>query len=190
MRHSFRRDEGIGGALLYLSVDGVADEQDQCPNTYPGVPVDARGCELDSDNDSVVDRQDKCPGTRSGVRVDVNGCEIRAVINLPGVNFATNSDRLLGGAEQVLADAAATLRKNRDLVVEVAGHTDSDGSAALNESLSERRAITVRDYLIERGVNRANLTVKGYGEAAPIADNATREGKARNRRVELRILNK
>ena len=169
--------------------DGVADEQDLCPNTYPGAPVDASGCELDSDNDSVVDRQDRCPDTRSGVRVDVNGCEIRAVINLPGVNFATNSDRLLGGAEQVLADAAATLRKNKDLVVEVAGHTDSDGSAALNESLSERRAITVRDYLIDRGVNPGNLTVKGYGEAAPIADNATREGKARNRRVELRILN-
>ena len=169
--------------------DGVADQQDQCPNTFPGARVDALGCELDSDNDTVVDRQDKCPGTRSGARVDVNGCEIRAVINLPGVNFATNSDRLLGGAEQVLADAAATLRKNKDLVVEVAGHTDSDGSAALNESLSERRAITVRDYLIDRGVNHGNLTVKGYGESAPIADNTTREGKARNRRVELRILN-
>ena len=115
--------------------DGVADQQDQCPNTFPGARVDALGCELDSDNDTVVDRQDKCPGTRSGARVDVNGCEIRAVINLPGVNFATNSDRLLGGAEQVLADAAATLRKNKDLVVEVAGHTDSDGSAALNVRL-------------------------------------------------------
>lgn len=169
--------------------DGVADEQDYCPSTFPGAPVDTRGCELDSDDDSVVDRQDKCPGTRNGARVDVNGCEIYAVINLPGVNFATNSDRLLAGAERVLADAAATLRKNKDLVVEVAGHTDSDGSAALNESLSERRAITVRDYLIDRGVNRGNLTVKGYGEAAPIADNATPEGKARNRRVELRILN-
>ncbi len=170
--------------------DGVTDEQDQCPNTFPGARVDARGCELDSDDDGVVDRQDKCPGTRTGARVDVNGCEIRAVIDLPGVNFQTNSDRLLPGAERVLADAAATLRKNKDLVVEVAGHTDSDGSAAHNEGLSERRAITVRDYLINQGVNRGNLTVKGYGESAPIADNATPEGKARNRRVELRILNK
>ena len=170
--------------------DGVFDDQDQCPNTYPGAQVDARGCELDSDNDRVVDRRDKCPDTRAGARVDVRGCEIKKVISLPGVNFETNSDRLLAGAERVLDDAAETLRMNKDLVVEVAGHTDSDGSAAHNEGLSERRAITVRDYLISRGVNRGNLTVKGYGESLPIADNATREGKARNRRVELRILNK
>ena len=170
--------------------DGVPDEQDQCPNTFPNVRVDASGCELDSDSDGVVNRKDKCPDTRNGARVDVNGCEIRAIISLPGVNFETNSDRLLPGAERVLADAAATLRQNKDLVVEVAGHTDSDGSAAHNEGLSERRAITVRDYLISRGVNRGNLTAKGYGEAAPIADNATPQGKALNRRVELRILNK
>jgi OOP family OmpA-OmpF porin len=169
--------------------DGVYDDQDQCPDTVSGVRVDASGCELDGDNDSVVDRLDKCPNTSAGVRVDVNGCEIKQIINLPGVNFETNSDRLLPGAEHVLADAAETLRMNKDLIVEVAGHTDSDGSAEYNEGLSERRAITVRDYLINRGVYKGNLTVRGYGEAAPIADNATREGKARNRRVELRILN-
>ena len=170
--------------------DGVIDDQDQCPNTVAGASVDARGCELDSDGDSVVDRRDECPNTRAGARVDVKGCEIRAVIKLPGVNFQTNSDRLLPGAEQVLADAGATLRMNKDLVVEVAGHTDSDGSAAYNEGLSERRAITVHDYLISNGANPANLTVRGYGEAQPVADNATAQGKARNRRVELRILNK
>lgn len=169
--------------------DGVYDDQDQCPDTVSGARVDASGCELDGDNDSVVDRLDKCPNTSAGVRVDVNGCEIKQIINLPGVNFETNSDRLLPGAEHVLADAAETLRMNKDLIVEVAGHTDSDGSAEYNEGLSERRAITVRDYLINRGVYKGNLTVRGYGEAAPIADNATREGKARNRRVELRILN-
>jgi len=169
--------------------DGVYDDQDQCPDTVSGARVDGRGCELDGDNDGVVDRLDKCPNTRNGVRIDVSGCEIKQIINLPGVNFETNSDRLLPGAEHVLADAAETLRMNRDLIVEVAGHTDSDGSAAYNEGLSERRAITVRDYLINRGVYKGNLTVRGYGEAAPVADNATREGKARNRRVELRILN-
>ena len=170
--------------------DGVFDDDDQCPNTYPGAAVDARGCELDGDGDTVVDRLDECPNTRPDVRVDVKGCEIRAVINLPGVNFETNSDRLLPGAGQVLNDAAATMRMNKDLVVEVAGHTDSDGSAEYNEGLSERRAITVRDYLVDRGVNSGNFTVKGYGEALPIADNTTAEGKARNRRVELRVLNK
>ena len=170
--------------------DGVFDGADQCPNTYPGAAVDARGCELDGDGDTVVDRLDECPNTRADVRVDVKGCEIREVIRLPGVNFETNSDRLLPGAERVLNDAAATMRMNKDLVVEVAGHTDSDGSAEYNKGLSERRAITVRDYLINRGANSGNFTVMGYGEAFPIADNATAEGKARNRRVELRILNR
>lgn len=170
--------------------DGVTDDQDQCPNTVRGAPVDARGCELDSDNDRVVNRLDNCPNTRAGARVDVKGCEIREVIELPGVNFETNSDRLLPGTEQILADAAATLVMNQDLVVEVAGHTDSAGSAEYNEGLSERRANTVRDYLVSRGVNPGNLTAKGHGEAEPVADNATAEGRARNRRVELRILNR
>jgi OOP family OmpA-OmpF porin len=169
--------------------DGVIDDQDQCPNTVAGASVDARGCELDSDGDSVVDRRDDCPNTRAGARVDVNGCEIHEVINLPGVNFESNSDRLLPGAEQVLADAVATLGMNEDLIVEVAGHTDSAGSAEYNASLSARRAVAVRDYLISQGANSANLTFSGYGESKPIADNATAEGKARNRRVELRVLN-
>ena len=169
--------------------DGVIDDQDRCPDTFSGARVDAKGCELDSDNDTIVDRLDRCPGTRAGARIDVGGCEIPQIISLPGVNFETNSDRLLPGAARVLADAAETLRMNEDLVIEVAGHTDSDGNATYNEGLSARRAITVRDYLISRGVYGGNLTAKGYGESEPIADNATREGKARNRRVELRILN-
>ncbi len=170
--------------------DSVADDQDQCPNTVARAAVYANGCERDEDGDMVVNRLDKCPSTTVGVRVDVNGCEIRDVIELPGVNFASNTDRLLLGAEQVLIDAAATLRKHPDLVVEVAGHTDSDGSVVNNQGLSERRANTVRDYMINAGANAANLSARGYGEARPIADNATAQGKAANRRVVLRILNR
>ena len=130
----------------------------------------------------------KGPNTRAGVRVDVNGCEITDVIELPGVNFETNSDRLLPGAEGVLGDAAATLRMHPDLRVEVAGHTDSQGAAEYNQGLSERRAYTVRDYLINAGVPASQLTARGYGEAEPVADNATAVGRAQNRRVELRII--
>ena len=170
--------------------DGVADGQDQCPNTPAGASVDARGCELDSDGDSVVDSKDACPNTTAGVRVDVRGCEIKDIIELRGVNFESNSDRLLPTATERLNRAAATLRKNSDLVVEVAGHTDSDGAAAYNESLSERRARAVRNFLVNAGANGDNLSVRGYGEANPIADNGSAEGKAANRRVELRILNR
>ena len=169
--------------------DGVADGRDQCPRTPAGVRVGPDGCELDSDGDGVKDSADQCPNTPRGTRVDFQGCEIKAVIELRGVNFETNSDRLLEGATERLDQAAATLRQNSDLQVEVAGHTDSDGAAAYNESLSERRARAVRNYLVNAGANGDNLTVRGYGESQPIADNTTAVGKAANRRVELRILN-
>lgn len=176
------------GCALDSDRDSVPDHIDECPNTVAGVAVDSRGCELDGDNDGVVDRLDQCPNTRAGAQVDVRGCEIREEIRLPGVNFETNSDRLLPGAEGVLADAAETLRRNPTIRVEVAGHTDSVGAAEYNESLSQRRAETVRDYLISRGVASDRLSARGYGELEPIADNSTAAGRAQNRRVVLRIV--
>ena len=178
------------GCELDSDGDGVVNSKDKCPNTPAGAPVDANGCELDSDGDGVVDRLDECPNTAKGVPVDIRGCEIKDVIRLRGVNFETNSDRLLPTASQILNDAAETLKRNPQLQVEVAGHTDSDGAAAYNQGLSERRARTVMDYLISRGVDESKLSFRGYGESQPIADNATRAGKAENRRVELRILNR
>ena len=104
------------------------------------------------------------------------------------MNFESNSDRLLPSASSVLNDAAATLKKNPTIKVEVAGHTDSDGAADYNESLSARRATTVRDYLAANGVAIDRMTTRGYGESQPVADNGTRAGKAQNRRVVLVIL--
>jgi OOP family OmpA-OmpF porin len=175
------------GCPLDSDGDGVPDHEDSCPGTVRGATVDQHGCELDGDHDGVVDRLDKCPNTRAGAQVDVAGCEIKEEIRLPGVNFESNSDRLLSGAENVLQDAAASLQRNPTIKVEVAGHTDSDGAAEYNEGLSQRRALTVRDYLIARGVSPDRMTVRGYGESSPIADNATASGKAQNRRVVLRI---
>lgn len=167
--------------------DGVIDDKDQCPGTPAGAAVDANGCELDDDGDGVVNRLDECPGTAPGVQVDIKGCEIKAEIKLEGVNFETNSDRLLPGATNILDDAVATLKKNPSIKVEVAGHTDSDGAAAYNEGLSARRAKTVHDYLAAHGIAVSRMTVRGYGESQPIADNSTAAGKAKNRRVVLRI---
>ncbi|MEM8815866.1 MAG: OmpA family protein [Pseudomonadota bacterium] len=176
------------GCPLDSDGDGVSDDRDECPNTVRGASVDERGCELDTDGDGVVDRIDECPETAAGVQVDIKGCEIRAEIVLRGVNFESNSDRLLPGATRVLDDAAASLNKYPSIRVEVGGHTDSDGAAEYNESLSERRALTVRDYLASKGVALDRMTVRGYGETQPVADNSTASGKADNRRVVLRIL--
>ena len=178
---------GANGCPNDSDGDGVTDDMDQCPGTPAGQPVDAKGCELDDDGDGVVNRLDECPGTAAGVQVDIKGCEIKEEIRLEGVNFQTNSDRLVPGAESILNDAAATLNKNPTIKVEVAGHTDSDGAADYNESLSARRAQTVHDYLASHGVAVNRMTVRGYGEAEPIADNSTSAGKAQNRRVVLRI---
>ena len=170
--------------------DGVNDANDQCPNTVRGAKVDSRGCELDSDNDGVVNSQDDCPNTTSGVRVDVNGCEIKNnKIQLPGVQFELNSSVLKAESFDVLNDAAKTLEVHSDLMVEVAGHTDSTGADAYNQTLSQARAKSVAKYLTAKGVAASRLQVKGYGETQPIAANSSKAGRALNRRVVLRILN-
>ena len=177
------------GCLRDQDGDGVTDDIDECPNTVSGAAIYVNGCERDDDGDNVVNHLDECPNTRANAPVDARGCEIGSTVELRGVNFASSSDRLLTGAEQVLDDAIEWLKKNPHLIVEVAGHTDSDGAAAANLGLSERRAYTVRDYIINGGISESRLTARGYGESEPIADNSTTEGKAENRRVELRILN-
>ena len=177
------------GCELDSDRDGVPTGEDRCPSSRPGADVDIYGCENDGDSDGVPDHNDSCPQTPLGARVDVYGCEIEEIIHLPGLNFQTGQDIILPGAEYVLRDAAATLNKHPDLRIEVAGHTDDVGPGDINYSLSERRAVTVRDFLIRYGVDENRITAVGYGESQPIADNSTAEGRATNRRVELRVLN-
>ena len=177
------------GCSLDSDMDGVTTDKDRCPGSRIGANVDEFGCENDSDKDGVLDHEDRCPDTRRGVRVDVYGCVISDVISLPGVNFESGSDLLIGGAESLMRDAAATLNKYPELQVEVAGHTDNVGNANLNLGLSDRRAKTVLDNLIKFGVDPSRLSFRGYGDLQPIADNSTAEGRAINRRVELRIVN-
>lgn len=86
-----------------------------------------------------------------------------------------------------LERAVSFLQRNPDLNVEIAGHTDSVGSDAYNKGLSQRRAESVREYMIGKGIARGRLTARGYGEEEPVADNGTEEGRARNRRVEMRV---
>lgn len=169
--------------------DGVADNRDKCPNTPRGAKVDANGCELDSDGDGVVDRLDQCPGTPAGTRVNSRGCPLTQEIRLEGVFFEFNSARLRDDARTRLDQAVGTLKLNPDLQIEIAGHTDSTGPAEYNQNLSQRRAQSVIDYLVRNGINRSRLTARGYGESEPIASNDTEEGRARNRRVMMRILN-
>lgn len=177
------------GCELDSDGDGVVDALDKCPNTPAGARVNADGCELDSDGDGVVDRLDKCPNTPAGDKVDNQGCTLLKTIVLKGVNFDFNTAQLRADASAILDDAVAILKRYPALKVEVAGHTDSNGAEAYNQRLSENRVKAVMDYFVGKGVDAAQLTAKGYGESEPVADNATADGRAQNRRVELRILN-
>lgn len=167
--------------------DGVSDQDDRCPNTPAGAKVDMYGCELDSDGDGVVDSKDQCPNTRAGAVVDEVGCEVEVVIELQGVHFDFDKASLRDESFAILDAAVSTLSTHGKIAVEVAGHTDSKGSDAYNQGLSERRAAVVKDYLVSKGISADRLTSKGYGESNPVADNATEEGRAKNRRTELII---
>lgn len=114
------------------------------------------------------------------------GCKPE-IIRLEGVYFKTDSAELTPDSVTTLDKAVATLKKRADIRVEVAAHTDSRGSAAYNKSLSERRAKSVMGYLIAHGIAADRLSSHGYGESQPIADNGTAAGRAKNRRVELRV---
>jgi outer membrane protein OmpA-like peptidoglycan-associated protein len=171
--------------------DGVADNADRCANTPRGATVDATGCPQDGDGDGVPNGTDKCPTTAAGARVDATGCPVLFEENvvrvvLQGVTFATNSAELTDGAKAILNGVAESLVANPTVKVEVGGHTDITGSRATNTRLSQARAESVMAYLISKGVAAGQLTAKGFGPDEPVADNATREGRAQNRRVELK----
>ncbi len=109
------------------------------------------------------------------------------VIALSGVYFETNSAKLSPASATTLNHAVAVLKKRSGIHVEVAAHTDSRGKDAYNLVLSERRAKSVMDYLTAHGIAASRLTSHGYGETQPVADNGTAAGRAKNRRVELRV---
>jgi OOP family OmpA-OmpF porin len=168
--------------------DGVPDSKDRCPNTPKGAAVNADGCPKDSDGDGVPDYKDNCPGTPAGAKVDPKGCEIagNVVIKTTTDHFDFDSATLKPAMESELDSVAAKVTASKgDEMLEVVGHTDSTGPADYNQGLSERRAQSAADYLAGKGVNASRITVKGMGESSPIADNATREGRAMNRRVEI-----
>jgi len=103
-------------------------------------------------------------------------------------NVGSGSAELTEPAKAILDNVAVSLSEHPQLRLEIAGHTDAQGSADFNQALSQNRAEAVREYLIGQGENEENLSAKGYGEAQPLADNASNEGRAKNRRVELNRL--
>ena len=182
--------------------DGILDGLDQCDNTPADCTVTSGGCPVDADDDGVCDGVDKCPDTPANVRVDRNGCPIEVsqketelldtgMIRLQDVNFDTGKATVKAESEAVLDEVGNILARWPELRIEIGGHTDSRGSDARNQELSEARAKAVLDYLLNKfpELSPSQFTSKGYGEAQPVAPNTTQLGMAKNRRVEFKVLN-
>lgn len=168
--------------------DGVIDSIDACPFTAAGATVDETGCEInnDVDGDGVLNAADKCPDTQAGAKVDEAGCYIILKDNVTvklNVNFGNNSDQIVSGADQI-GDLARFMKEHPLTKVVVEGYTDSRGSDAYNQALSQKRAFAVAERLSsDYGIAKSRVTAVGYGEANPVASNDTAEGRAKNRRV-------
>jgi OmpA-OmpF porin, OOP family len=173
--------------------DGVNDEDDKCP-TVKGL-ARYQGCTIpDTDGDGVNDEDDKCID-RTGPASNQGCPEIaQAVIDkinyaAKNVFFATGSAKLLPKSFKALDEAAKLLKSDETLMVDIDGHTDSQGNEEKNQTLSENRAKAVKDYLVSKGIAEDRLKSAGYGSTKPVGDNKTAAGRASNRRTELAVRN-
>jgi len=174
--------------------DGVADGDDECPNVAG--PAANKGCPWpDTDGDGILDKDDKCP-TEAGEAAN-DGCPIQAptpavmaTLNdyAKTILFDTGKASIKDKSEAVLVNITAILKEYPNSKFHIDGYTDSTGGAKLNKSLSEKRASSVRDFLIANGIAADRLNSRGFGEDNPIDNNNTRSGRRNNRRVEVVLI--
>lgn len=171
--------------------DGVDDESDKCKDV-PGI-ARLEGCPVpDSDGDGLNDEEDKCPqlpGTREN-----NGCpEVKQEVvkrveyAARNVYFITGSYKLSSKSFAALNDLVKVLNDDKDLKLSIEGHTDNVGADDSNQTLSDNRAASVKQYLVNKGIDESRLTSQGFGETQPVADNKTAAGRAKNRRVVMTV---
>jgi OOP family OmpA-OmpF porin len=192
---------GYGDWFLGLSLVTRFGSPPVAPAPVVATPPPQPTCDqLDDDGDNVNNCDDKCPGTAAGTIVGPDGCPQKVVIDLRGVNFKfdrpSKGETDIGPTLQeptadsmaILDQAVDTLQRYPQVKVTVAGYTDSIGTDAYNQGLSERRATIVYNYLTSHGIDASRLEGPiGHGENNPIDTNDTKEGRARNRRTELQV---
>lgn len=171
--------------------DGIVDSKDKCPK-QKGLAAN-NGCPVkDTDGDGVSDKDDRCP-TVKGL-VTNGGCpeikkeDVQVMREaLEGVYFNTSKSTIKAESYAVLAKVVRVMNDNPGYRLSIEGHTDSDGAADSNMTLSQNRAQQVKDHLVSKGVSSSRLTARGYGETRPVASNNTTVGKKLNRRVEFNL---
>jgi outer membrane protein OmpA-like peptidoglycan-associated protein/opacity protein-like surface antigen len=180
--------------------DGIPDSADKCPNDPEDKDgfEDADGCpDPDNDKDGVVDKDDKCPNepeTKNGYQ-DEDGCpdEVPAPVKqfsgvVGGINFRRNSADIKASSFPTLKKAVQVFKEYPALRVEISGHTSNEGKREFNMKLSRKRAVAVKEFLVSAGIDENRIGTVGYGPDKPIADNDTKEGQEKNRRIEFRLL--
>ena len=178
---------GIGGALGgYLLGDIVGGRNDRTAKIIGAGLGGVAGAGIGA----YMDKQERDLRARTaGTDVQVIRQGDDLILNIPsGINFAYNSATVQPQFQQTLDRVSSVLGQYNETYVDVYGHTDSTGSDDYNQGLSERRAISVADYLSGHGVQAARIATRGFGETQPIASNDTPQGQAANRRVEIKIV--
>ncbi len=137
----------------------------------------------DSDRDGVYDTYDRCPNTPKGAKVDDRGCWV-----ISGVMFDLDKDIIKPAFYSRLDNVAKVLRKNPGLKVRIDGHACDRGTDEYNQDLSERRAVAVKSYLVQKRIKEVRMRTRGFGETRPAASNTSEANRAKNRRVELTVL--
>ena len=186
--------ENDGCPIIDTDGDGVIDTVDECVNVVG--PAENSGCPwTDADGDGILDKDDKCinePGVKEN-----GGCPVKVVseVVLKKLNnyaktilFDSGKSSLKAQSNVVLSDIATILKEYPLSKFRIEGHTDSSGNNNANKVLSDNRANTVKTFLINNGISESRLSSVGYGEEQPITSNATREGRALNRRVEITLV--
>lgn len=183
VRHLIETDHGDNTMLytLGLAVPFGQKAAKVAPVAVEPVKPVAVAQPKDSDADGVIDELDQCPDTMKGAKVDTVGC--MTLVNL-NIHFDTNKSDIKNSYNSRIAEFAKVMNTDKRLKANIEAHTDSVGSDAYNQKLSERRAAAAVNALVAAGVEKSRIKAVGYGESRPVASNETVEGRAENRRVE------
>ena len=184
--------ENKGCPFKDTDADGMKDIDDKCPEVKG--PAENNGCPYtDTDKDGVLDKEDDCINTPGPI--ENKGCpvieeEVKEAIKtaFENLEFYSGKAVIKSSSYASLQDLAPILKEHPEFKLRIAGHTDSDGSESSNLLLSRKRAIAVKGYLKQYGINEGIFIIEAYGETQPIASNNTSEGKQKNRRVEMEIV--
>jgi len=176
--------------------DGFLDADDKCPDE-PGIAPDGCPPPPDSDGDGIIDKDDDCPlvpEVYNGYK-DKDGCpdDLPKEIKydgrpIDGIFFEFNKDKIQKKSFKTLDEAIVVLKTFDDIRIEISGHTDDVGSEEANLDLSKRRAESVKKYMVDKGIDASRIETVGYGRSKPIDTGTSAKARAKNRRIEFRVI--